>query len=155
MTDTISRLYPTDFSTSPAFASTADKSDPLASFRERFLLPQDAAGQPKIYLCTNSLGLEPKAVREVIEHDLDSWGKLGVDGHFHGDRPWYTYQDALRKAHADLVGAQPDEVILMNGLTVNLHLMLETFYRPQGERTQILLDAPTFPSDLYAVQSHL
>jgi kynureninase len=155
MSDLTSRLYPSDYSASPAFASAADRNDPLAAIRARFLLPCDAAGRPKIYLCTNSLGLQPKTVREVIEHDLENWGKLGVDGHFHSDCPWYTYQDELRKPHADLVGAQPDEVILMNGLTVNLHLMLETFYRPQGDRTQILLDEPTFPSDLYAVQSHL
>ena len=93
-----------------------------------------------------------------VGSSITIWGigpALGVDGHFHGDRPWYTYPEALRQPHADLVGAQPDEVVLMNGLTVNLHLMLETFYRPKGARTQILMDAPTFPSDLYAVQSHL
>jgi kynureninase len=155
MTDTINRIYPTSYSTSPAFASAADQADPLASFRDRFLLPTDADGKPKIYLCSNSLGLQPKAVADVIAHDLRNWSKLGVDGHFHGDRPWYTYQEDLREAHANLVGAAPDEVILMNGLTVNLHLMLETFYRPGGARTQILLDEPTFPSDMYAVQSHL
>ena len=147
--------YPTEFSTAPTFAGDVDTADPLASFRSQFLLPADANGNPKIYLCTNSLGLQPRGVAEVIEHDLRNWSRLGVDGHFHGDRPWYTYQDALRQPHADLVGALSDEVVLMNGLTVNLHLMLDTFYRPKGERTRILVDAPTFPSDLYAVQSHM
>lgn len=155
MTAPMDSSYPVDFSSAPSFASDADRADPLASFRDKFLLPRDAKGDPKIYLCSNSLGLQPRNVREVIEHDLKNWGDLGVDGHFHGDRPWYTYQEDLRQSHANLVGALPDEVVLMNGLTVNLHLMLETFYRPHGERSQILLDAPTFPSDLYAVQSHL
>lgn len=151
----MSHLYPSDFSTDIGFARDADEADTLAAFRDRFHLPLDAHGNPKIYLCTNSLGLQPRTLRDILEHDLQNWANLGVDGHFHGDRPWYTYQDELRQPHADLVGAQPDEAILMNGLTVNLHLMLETFYRPSGERTQILVDAPTFPSDLYAVQSHL
>jgi kynureninase len=155
MTAPMNYSDPGDFSSSSTFASEADKADPLASFRDRFLLPLDSQGDPKIYLCSNSLGLQPRAVREVIEHDLKNWGDLGVDGHFHGDRPWYTYQEELRQPHANLVGALPDEVVLMNGLTVNLHLMLETFYRPKEKRSRILLDGPTFPSDLYAVQSHL
>ncbi|HEV8058351.1 MAG TPA: kynureninase [Gemmataceae bacterium] len=155
MTDLTSQSYPADFSPTPAFASDADKADPLRSFRDRFHLPLDARGNPKIYLCSNSLGLQPRGLREVIEHDLRNWGSLGVDGHFHGDRPWYTYQEALRQPHAELVGALADEVVVMNGLTVNLHLMLDTFYRPTPERSRILIDAPTFPSDLYAVQSHL
>ncbi len=155
MSDKTSHLYPSEFSSELSFARDADEADTLASFRDRFFLPLDAQGDPKIYLCTNSLGLQPQALRAVLEHDLQNWARLGVDGHFHGDRPWYTYQEDLRQPHAQLVGARPDEVVFMNGLTVNLHLMLDTFYRPQGQRTQILLDAPTFPSDLYAVQSHL
>ncbi len=155
MTELISQSYPNDFSSTPAFARDADKADPLQTFRDRFHLPLDAGGNPKIYLCSNSLGLQPRGLCEVIEHDLKNWADLGVDGHFHGDRPWYTYQETLRQPHADLVGALADEVVLMNGLTVNLHLMLDTFYRPTPERSRILVDAPTFPSDLYAVQSHL
>jgi kynureninase len=137
------------------FALAQDAADPLAGFREKFLVPTAHQGQPVIYFCTNSLGLQPCSVRAIMEHDLGNWAQLGVNGHFKGETPWYSYQELLRQPHADLVGAQPDEVILMNGLTVNLHLMLSTFYQPQAGRTRILLDAPTFPSDLYAMQSHL
>jgi kynureninase len=155
MSAATSHLYPTNFAAELSFARDADEADTLATFRDKFFLPVDANGKPKIYLCSNSLGLQPRGLREVLEHDLQNWARLGVDGHFRGDRPWYTYQEDLRPAHADLVGARPDEVVFMNGLTVNLHLMLDTFYRPKGERTQILVDVPTFPSDLYAIQSHL
>jgi kynureninase len=95
------------------------------------------------------------AARACVDKELTRWAELGVEGHFQGDPPWYTYQEALRAPLARLIGARPGEVILMNGLTVNLHVMLETFYRPTPERHAILLDSPPFPSDLYAVKSQL
>src|SRR5262249_44577963 len=103
----------------------------------------------------HSLGLMPLSARDAVDQELTRWAELGVEGHFQGDPPWYTYQESLRELLARLVGARPGEVILMNGLTVNLHLMLETFYRPTPERPAILLDSPPFPSDLYAVKSQL
>jgi kynureninase len=143
------------FQPDEAFALRLDADDPLASYRERFCLPTQASGQPLIYFCSHSLGLQPRAVRGLMEQELENWGRLGVEGHFHGPTPWYTYQELVREPMARLVGAKPDEVVLMNGLTVNLHLLMETFFRPTTERNKILLEEPTFPSDLYAVQSQL
>jgi kynureninase len=147
--------YATTFESDEAFARRLDAADPLAGYRERFFLPYQADGRPFIYFCSHSLGLQPKAVRALMEQELRNWAELGVEGHFHGRTPWYTYHDLFRDAAARLVGAQPGEVVLMNGLTVNLHLMMETFYRPSESRYRILLDEPTFPSDLYAVQSQV
>jgi len=143
------------FQPDEAFARHLDATDPLTGFREQFHLPRRPDGQPALYFCTHSLGLAPKAARSFVDQELTRWADLGVEGHFQGDPPWYTYQDALRPPLARLVGARPDEVILMNGLTVNLHLMLETYYRPSPERHAILIDSPPFPSDLYAVKSQL
>jgi kynureninase len=137
------------------FARRLDDADPLTAYRDRFHLPHRPDGTPALYFCTHSLGLAPKAARSFVEQELARWADLGVDGHFQGDPPWYTYLEALRPSLARLVGARPAEVVLMNGLTVNLHLMLETFYRPTPERHAILLDSPPFPSDLYAVKSQL
>jgi kynureninase len=143
------------FQPDEAFARHLDETDSLTRFREQFHLPLRPDGSPALYFCTHSLGLAPKAVRACVEKELTRWAELGVEGHFQGDPPWYSYQEALREPLARLVGARPGEVILMNGLTVNLHLMLETFYRPTPERPAILLDSPPFPSDLYAVKSQL
>ncbi len=143
------------FQPDEAFARQLDATDPLARFRDQFHLPRRPDGAPALYICTQSLGLAPKAARSFVEQELTRWADLGVEGHFQGDPPWYTYQEALRPPLARLVGARPGEVVLMNGLTVNLHLMLETFYRPTPERHAILLDSPPFPSDLYAVKSQL
>ena len=137
------------------FARHLDAADPLTRFREQFHLPRRPDGQPALYFCSHSLGLAPKAARAFVDQELARWADLGVEGHFQGNPPWYTYQEALRPPLARLVGARPDEVILMNGLTVNLHLMLETFYQPTAERHAILIDSPSFPSDLYAVKSQL
>jgi kynureninase len=143
------------FQPDEAFARHLDTTDPLAGLRDRFHLPRRPDGTPGLYFATHSLGLLPKAVRSFVDQELTRWADLGVEAHFQGDPPWYTYQEALRPALARLVGARPGEVILMNGLTVNLHLMLETFYRPTAERHDILIDYPPFPSDLYAVKSQL
>ncbi|MFO0843453.1 MAG: kynureninase [Gemmataceae bacterium] len=133
------------------YALHLDAADPLAEFRDRFHIPPDAAGKSLAYLCGHSLGLQPKAARDLVIEELDAWARLGVEGHFKGDAPWYTYHELLREPGARLVGARPDEVVFMKGLTVNLHLLMATFYRPTRERDAILIDEPTFPSDRYAI----
>jgi kynureninase len=145
----------TDFEPGEKFARRLDAGDPLRSFRDQFLLPHRPDGTPLVYLCGHSLGLQPAAARALVEQELDDWARLGVEGHFHGTTPWYSYHETLRDAGARLVGALPDEVVFMNSLTVNLHLMMATFYRPAGARRCILIDEPAFPSDLYAIASQL
>src|SRR5262249_33969543 len=113
-----------------SFARHLDEADPLRHTRELFYLPHQDDGSPLTYFCGHSLGLQPKAVRGLIEQELDDWARLGVEGHFHGKTPWYSYHEVFRETGARLVGARPGEVVMMNSLTVNLHLMLATFYRP-------------------------
>jgi kynureninase len=144
-----------DFTFDERLALELDALDPLGRFRERFHLPEHQPGSPWIYFCGHSLGLQPKSVRPALEKHLGAWAGLGVEGHFHDETAWYTWEETLRPAGALLVGAEPDEVVFMNGLTVNLHLMLSTFYQPTPERFRILIDEPTFPSDRFAVASHI
>ena len=136
-------------------ARQRDQADPLRAMAARFHRPIDDAGQPKVYLCGNSLGLQPKATRASVEIELDAWERLAVDGHFEGRRPWYRYHERCRGGLSRLVGADEDEVVAMNGLTVNLHLLMASFYRPTAERYRILIEAEAFPSDNYAVRSQL
>ena len=136
-------------------ARALDGADPLAPFRERFRLPSRPDGTPRVYLAGQSLGAQPVAARAAVEAELDAWARLGVDGWFADTAPWIAADEAIRAATARVVGARPSEVATLNTLTVNLHLLLASFYRPEGERTAILIDAPTFPSDRYAVESHL
>jgi kynureninase len=145
----------TTFEPGEAFARHLDATDPLRAYRDQFLIPARPDGRPWVYFCGHSLGLQPRTARAVIEQELDDWARLGVEAHFRGQTPWYGYHQTLRDAGGRLVGGLPDEVVFMNGLTVNLHLMLLTFYRPTAGRYRILIDEPTFPSDLYAVQSQL
>ena len=137
------------------FARQCDAEDPLRGYRDRFCIPRRADGSEVIYLAGNSLGLEPKGVRAAIEQELADWANMGVDAHFHSKTPWYSYHDVFRESGARLVGALPGEVVMMNSLTVNLHLMMVTFYQPNPQRYKVLMDAPTFPSDTYAVKTHL
>jgi kynureninase len=137
------------------YARHLDATDPLAYFRDRFLIPPGPDSQPCVYLCGHSLGLQPRAARDLVTQELDDWAALGVEGHFRGRSPWFSYHELVRDAGARLVGAEPGEVVFMNSLTVNLHLMLATFYRPTRERFRILTDEPAFPSDLYALQTHI
>ena len=137
------------------FARELDATDPLRAYRDRFHIPRTKDGSPVIYFAGNSLGLQPKAVRTILDEELNDWAELGVDGHFEGKRPWYSYHELLRDAAARLVGALPREVVLMNSLTVNLHLMMVSFYRPAPGRYKILIEEPCFPSDLYAVKTQL
>ena len=132
-----------------------DAEDPLRLFRERFHLPADAAGEPLIYFVGNSLGLMPRATRQIVAQELDDWARLGVDGHFDAATPWYSYHETLREPAARLVGALPNEVVCMNSLTVNLHLLMATFYRPTKSRHKILMEDPAFPSDTYAIKSQI
>ena len=132
-----------------------DRRDGLRYFREEFLLPKKADGSGQLYFCGNSLGLQPRAARAAIGDELDAWENLAVEGHFKGQRPWLTYNDLLRGAMAELVGAKPREVVLMNTQTVNLHLMMISFYRPEGQRRKILIEQQAFPSDRYAVESQI
>jgi kynureninase len=146
---------PIPFEPDESFARRQDAAAPLHSFREQFLLPRRPDGSPMVYLCGHSLGLQPAAARALVEEELDDWARLGVEGHFRGKTPWYSYHETLRDSGARLVGALPHEVVFMNSLTVNLHLMMATFYRPAGRRRCILIDEPAFPSDLYAMQSQV
>ncbi len=136
-------------------ARSLDAADPLAGFRARFILPTAADGSPKVYIAGQSLGAQPVTARAEVEAELEAWARLGVDGWFASERAWLNADGAIREPTATLVGARPGEVTTMNTLTVNLHLLLATFFRPVGARTAILIDAPTFPSDRYAVESHL
>lgn len=141
------------YSTDESFAHDLDAKDPLRGYRDRFHVPLDKTGKPVIYFCGNSLGLMPKAAREAVTQELDDWAGLGVDAHFEGRSPWYSYHEQFREVGARLVGARPGEVVMMNSLTVNLHLMMATFYRPTRRRYKILMDWPAFPSDIYAARS--
>lgn len=143
------------FSTDERSALQLDSEDPIRHFRERFHLPVGKDGKPLIYLAGNSLGLMPKTARKVVEQELDDWAALAVDAHLNAETPWYSYHETLREPAARLVGAQPNEVICMNSLTVNLHLMMATFYRPTKARFKILMEEPAFPSDTYAVKSQI
>ena len=143
------------FSTDEDFARQLDSEDPLRHFREKFYLPLDKDGQRLIYFAGNSLGLMPRSARELVDEELDNWAKLGVDAHHATGTPWYTYHEAVREPTARLVGAKPLEVICMNSLTVNLHLMMATFYRPTPSRFKILMEEPAFPSDTYAIKTQI
>lgn len=136
-------------------ARELDSADPLAHYREQFLIPRRPDGTPSVYLCGHSLGLQPRKARDFVLQELDAWAELGVEGHFRGQSPWYPYHELFRETGARLVGALPGEVVLMNSLTANLHLMLASFYQPTRERFCILTDEPAFPSDLYTLQSHI
>jgi len=138
-----------------ASARALDAADPLAGWRNRFHLPAGAGGRPKAYLAGMSLGAQPVGAREAVERELDRWAELGVDGWFAPGGGWLEADGAVREMAAGIVGARPEEVATANTLTVNLHLLLAAFYRPKGRRTAILIDAPTFPSDRYAVDSHM
>lgn len=145
----------TTFQATLDFARSLDSQDPLAGFRGRFHIPQTAAGSDAIYLCGNSLGLQPRATRDYVNAELDDWARLGVEGHVHARHAWMPYHEFLTDKMAHVVGAKPLEVVVMNSLTVNLHLMMVSFYRPTTKRRKIVLEYSPFPSDRYAVASQL
>ena len=144
-----------EFRPDEACARALDAADPLHGYRARFCIPRDAEGREIAYFAGNSLGLQPKATRDLLMQELDDWANLAVEGHFHGRTPWYSYHEVFRETGARLVGARPGEVVMMNSLTVNLHLLMVSFYRPTRERHIILMEEPAFPSDTYAIKSQL
>lgn len=124
-------------------------------YRHRFHIPKDAEGREKAYLCGHSLGLQPKTVRAYVEQELEDWERLGVEGHFHARNPWVEYGKMLAAQTGRLLGAKELEVVTMNSLTVNLHLMMVSFYRPTAQRHRIVVEEHAFPSDQYAVKSQI
>jgi kynureninase len=146
--------FATEFQSGEDFAIAMDERDPLKAFRERFLFPRGASDDC-VYLCGHSLGLQPKTAATYIEQELKDWAELGVEGHFHAKNPWMPYHRLLAEQTAELVGAKPLEVVVMNSLTVNLHLMMVSFYCPTKERHKIVVERGAFPSDQYAVQSQI
>jgi kynureninase len=142
------------YENSLAFAQEMDNQDSLKSYRERFLFPTFTKN-PVRYFTGNSLGLQPKSLRNKLNTELDDWAKWGVEGHFHGTNPWFKYHEFLTEPAARIVGAKPIEVVITHSLTTNLHLLMVSFYQPKGTRTKILCEAKAFPSDLYALESQV
>lgn len=143
------------FEASENFARFLDEQDSLKDFRNRFYIPKRSDGKDVIYFCGNSLGLQPKSVRSYIEQELKDWAELAVEGHFKAKTPWMPYHEFLTDQMAEIVGAKPIEVVVMNSLTVNLHLLMVSFYRPTKERHKIVIEKGAFPSDQYAVKSQI
>jgi kynureninase len=144
-----------NFESTGSFAREMDASDRLKHFREKFYIPQQANGEDVLYFTGNSLGLQPRAARAYIEQELTDWETLGVEGHFHAKNPWMPYHEFLTETMADVVGAKPVETVVMNSLTVNLHLLMVSFYRPTAARNKIVIEKNAFPSDQYAVASQI
>lgn len=144
----------TIFENTLSFAKEQDAKDELKHFRQQFFLPQKN-GKEQIYFCGNSLGLQPKTVRESVEQELDDWKNFAVEGHLKAKNPWFSYHHLFSEKIAKLTGAKSEEVVVMNSLTTNLHLMMVSFYRPSEKRTKILIENPIFPSDYYAIESQI
>ncbi len=142
------------FENSLAFAQQLDDADELKEYKNQFYIPQKN-GQPAIYFCGNSLGLQPKNTKQIIENELENWATLGVEGHFSGSDPWATYHVKFKHLLSPLVGALPHEVVAMNSLTTNLHLMLQTFYKPTAKKFKIITEFRNFSSDIYALRSQV
>ncbi|HEY6763527.1 MAG TPA: kynureninase [Candidatus Sulfotelmatobacter sp.] len=143
------------FEPSEACALELDQRDPLAGYRNQFLFPHGADGRQWLYLCGHSLGLQPKNAKAYVSQEMEDWARFGVEGHFHARHPWMPYHQLLTGKMAGLLGALPQEVVVMNSLTVNLHLMMVSFYRPVKGRHKILVERGAFPSDQYAVASQI
>ncbi|HUZ57771.1 MAG TPA: kynureninase [Hanamia sp.] len=142
------------FKNSFEFARDLDEQDLLKNFREQFYIPL-LHGKESIYFNGNSLGLQPKTAQEYVLNEMENWANYGVEGHFHGRNPWVNYHDVFSKKLSTIVGALPEEIVVMNQLTINLHLLLITFYRPDKKRYKIICEEKAFPSDQYAIASHL
>lgn len=137
------------------FALSLDANDQLKKYRNEFHIPLQKNGEEHIYLCGNSLGLQPKRTKEFLNQELEDWATFGVEGHLHAKNPWMPYHEFLTESYAKIVGALNSEVVAMNTLTVNLHLMMVSFYRPSAKRHKIIIEEDAFPSDIYAVESQL
>ncbi len=136
------------------FAENLDHQDPLKAYRSKFYMPPGKTRSEQLYFTGNSLGLQPKSVSDFLNQELEDWRKFGVEGHFHGKNPWFSYHHFF-KQEANVVGAKPEEVVVMNNLTVNLHLLLVSFYRPTEKRYKIIMEAGAFPSDMYVIESQV
>ena len=147
--------FPAEFERSAEFAAKMDAADGLAGFRPKFLIPKTSSGEDCLYFTGNSLGLQPVTARKYIEEELDDWARLGVEGHLHARHPWLPYHEFVTEPLARVVGAKTGEVVAMNSLTVNLHLLMVSFYRPTADRFKIVIEKGAFPSDRYAVVSQL
>jgi len=144
----------TAFDTAESWALDADHADPLAPYRDRFYIPR-IGGRHAVYMTGHSLGLQPRTARDIVEQELNDWGAHAVDGHLAARNPWLPYHEWFRGPAARLLGAKPGEVVMMNSLTVNLHLLMVSFYRPTPERHKIVIEDDAFPSDSYAVASQI
>lgn len=136
-----------------SFAKEKDNQDLLKLYREKFYLPTFT--ENVVYFTGNSLGLQPKSVQSYIQEELNAWAKFGVEGHFLAEKPWFEYHEFLTEKAANVVGALPKEVVVTHSLTTNLHLLMVSFYKPEGKRTKILCEAKAFPSDQYALESQV
>lgn len=144
-----------DSTTDLAIAQNYDHNDDLRRFRERFHIPRDKNGNEVIYFTGNSLGLQPKTARSYVDQELDDWATFAVEGHIHAKNPWLPYHEFLTDKMAAIVGAKPIETVVMNSLTVNVHLLLVSFYRPTSDRHKIIIEKGAFPSDRYAIASQI
>jgi kynureninase len=138
-----------------AFAIQKDQADPLKKYREEFLIPTNNEGKELVYLCGNSLGLQPKKTSNYLQQELNDWAKFGVEGHTDAKNPWLPYHEFLTNSMAKIVGAKSSEVVIMNSLTTNLHLMMVSFYQPTKSKYKIVIESDAFPSDKYAMESQL
>ena len=138
-----------------AFAIQKDQEDPLKNYRKEFLIPTNNEGEELVYLCGNSLGLQPKKTSNYLQQELNDWAKFGVEGHTDAKNPWLPYHEFLTNSMAKIVGAKPSEVVIMNSLTTNLHLMMVSFYQPTKSKYKIVIESDAFPSDKYAMESQL
>lgn len=137
------------------YALNRDQMDALRPYREAFHIPKDNKGNDWLYFTGNSLGLQPKTTKAVVEQELKDWANLGVEGHFQAKNPWMPYHEYLTQSMAKIMGAKPIEVVVMNTLTANLHFLMASFYSPTKKRPKILIESDAFPSDRYAVQTQL
>lgn len=137
------------------FAKAQDQNDPLAHYRDKFHIPKTSEGNEWLYFTGNSLGLQPKQTKNHINQELEDWANLGVEGHFEAKNPWLPYHEFLTESMAEIVGAKPIEVVIMNTLTTNLHLLMVSFYQPTRTKFKIVIESDAFPSDRYAVETQL
>ena len=148
-------IQPLNYEATESFARTMDAQDSLAHFREQFYIPKQSSGGDVLYFTGNSLGLQPKTARQCLENVMKDWETLAVEGHFNGANPWMTYHESVSAKMAEIVGAKPIETVAMNLLSVNLHLLMVSFYRPTAARYKIVIEKGAFPSDIYAVKSQI
>jgi kynureninase len=148
-------MHQIQYRTDAGFAHELDSSDPLSAYRERFYFPKLPDGPEVIYFTGNSLGLMPKTARAFVEQELDDWERLAVEGHVKAKTPWLPYHEYLTKQTARVIGAKPVEAVVMNSLTVNLHLMMVSFFKPNGDRRKVVIEKGSFPSDQYAIESQM